>query len=99
MAHFENELLDAQFVDDMGIYADGSPSNSRKIRNALAVCSKASGSKIDCNKTLAFWPITRLHPSWTLDKNFRWTPSGKAMTYMGCKVGIPNAPKAQIAAL
>lgn len=52
-------IRDQTFVDDTALYLKGDQSNMDKAQNVLKIFCKASGAKINWNKSIAIWAIRK----------------------------------------
>ena len=93
------DLLDAEFADDTGLFLHGQEANLIREEEALQTFGGASGSLINWYKSVAFWISETPTPSWMPDPRFRWIPPGTAVRYLGCQVGPDLSPEQQIAPL
>ena len=94
------DLLDAEFADDTGLFLHGQEANLiRAAEKALQTFGGASGSLINWHKSVAFWISEAPTPSWMPDPRFRSIPPGTAVRYLGCQVGLDLSPEQQIAPL
>ena len=84
----EEELLDAEFADDTAAYLHGHEANLTRFQTALEQFCDASGAKINWHKSFGFWIGETDRPQWSPSLQFQWIPSGQAVRYLGCQVGL-----------
>ena len=92
----EQEVLDAQFADDTGLFLKGTLENLQRVEVAINVFCIPLRAKINWNKIVGFWRGLSDPPRWTPDVNFKWIPRGTSVRYLGCQVGVELAPELQI---
>ena len=95
----DEEILDAEFADDTAMYLEGNEVNLLRFQAALEVFCVASGAKINWHKSCGFWVGAGPPPCWAPDPSFRWVPSGTAVRYLGCQVGLDLSMEQQVAPL
>ena len=62
------EILDAEFADDIGLFLKGTKSNLQQAEMAIDTFCKASGAKINWSKTVGFWVGKEAPPIWSPDE-------------------------------
>ena len=95
----EEELLDAEFADDIAMYLHGQEANLRCFERALETFCDASGAHINWHKSCGFWIGQRDPPQWLPSAQFQWIPAGTSVRYLGCQIGIHLLAEQQIAPL
>ena len=95
----EQEVLDAEFADDTGLYLHDSLENLVRTKLAICVFCQTSGARINWHKTVGFWVGPDNPPNWSLDPYFRWISKGTTIRYLGCQVGLEVSSDGQIAPL
>ena len=70
------DLVDAEFTDDTGLYLHGTLENFEKTERAINVFCSASGARINWSKTMGFWVGPNNPPAWSPHQHFKWIPNG-----------------------
>jgi hypothetical protein len=66
-----------------------------RAQKVLDVFCKASGAKINWNKSCAIWASTRDKEwEWGREVGLQWIPKGKGVRYLGIQVGFHLPPEA-----
>ena len=91
------ELVDAEFADDTTFYMKGSLQNLIRLEMGMQIFCKASGAKINWNKSMALWISKNPPPPWMPHQDFRWIQRGIGVRYLGCQIGVDLSAKLQIA--
>jgi len=77
-------IIDQTFVDDIALYLQGSRSNMDRVQGVLNLFCKASGAKINWNKTAVIWASRRSKNwEWGQEVGLQWVPKGKGVRYLG----------------
>ena len=92
-----HELVDVEFADDTALYMHGSLQNLKRLELGLQTFCKASGAKINWNKSMALWISKGPPPQWMPHQDFRWIQRGIGVRYLGCQIGVDLPAKLQIA--
>ena len=95
----KEEIVDAEFADDIALYLEGNVRNLKKAKEVIHCFFLASGASIKWNKTTGFWISEEDLLHWSPDFNFRCIPKGEVIRYLGCQIGIGLSAKQQIAPL
>ena len=88
------ELLDSSYADDTMLYLQGNDDNLQLAERRIELFCRASGGKINWNKSKGFWVSSNPWPLWCPNADFQWVPNGMAVKYLGFLVGI-ETPKNQ----
>jgi hypothetical protein len=102
--HFEVEglslprggrIIDQTFADDTALYLQGSRSNMDRAQGVLNLFCKASGAKVNWNKTAAIWASKR-SKNWECGQEvgLQWVPESKGVRYLGIQVRFHLPPEA-----
>ena len=86
--HACKDLLDSMYADDTMLYLQGNDANLQQAENRIELFCKASGGKINWNKSRGFWVSPNSWPNWQPNADFQWVPNGRAVKYLGFLVGI-----------
>jgi hypothetical protein len=82
-------IKDQTFADDTALYLKGDQSNMDKVQNVLKIFCKASGAKINWNKSTAIWASRRERTwNWGREEGLKWVPEGEGVRYLGVQVGF-----------
>ncbi len=82
-------IRDQTFADDTALYFKGDQSNMDKVQNVLKIFCKASGAKINWNKSAAIWASRRERTwNWGREEGLKWVPKGEGVRYLGVQVGF-----------
>jgi hypothetical protein len=82
-------IRDQMFVDDIALYLKGEQANLDKTHGVLETFYKASGVKINSNKSAAIWASRRERAwSWGQEVGLKWIPKGEGVRYLGVQVGF-----------
>ncbi len=77
------------FVDDTALYLKGEQANLDKTHGVLKTFCKASGAKINWNKSIAIWASWKERTwSWGQEVGFKWIPEGEGVKYLGVQIGF-----------
>jgi hypothetical protein len=89
------KITDQTFADDTALYLQGTRDNMERAQKVLDVFCKASGAKINWNKTCAIWASKRDKDwEWGREVGLQWIPKGKGVRYLGIQVGFHLPPEA-----
>ena len=88
------ELLDSEYADDTMLYLQGNDANLQKAEGRIEWFCKASGGKINWNKSRGLWVSSNPRPLWCPNVDFQWVPTGMSVKYLGFLVGV-ETPKNQ----
>ncbi len=88
-------IRDQTFANDTALYFKGDQSNMDKAQNVLKIFRKASGAKINWNKSTAIWASRRERTwNWGREEGLKWVLEGKGVQYLGVQVGFRLPTKA-----
>jgi hypothetical protein len=89
------KIRDQTFADDMALYLQGTRENMERTQRVLDIFCKASGAKVNWNKTAAIWASKREKDwEWGQEVGLQWVPKGKGVRYMGIQVKFHLPPEA-----
>ncbi len=89
------EIRDQTFADDTALYLQGTRGNMERTQRVLDTFCKASGAKVNWNKTAAIWASkSKRDWEWGQDVGLQWVPEGTGVRYLGIQVGFRLPPKA-----
>ncbi len=89
------KITDQTFADDTALYLQGTRDNMERTQKVLDIFCKASGAKINWNKTAAIWASKRNKEwEWGQEVGLQWVPEGKGVRYLGIQVGFHLPPEA-----
>ncbi len=89
------KITDQTFVDDTALYLQGTRENMERAQKVLDIFYKASGAKINWNKSSAIWASKRDREwEWGREVGLQWIPKGKGVKYLGIQVGFHLPPEA-----
>jgi len=82
-------LRDQTFADDTALYLKGDQANLDKAQGVLETFYRASGAKVNWNKSVAIW-VSRRERTWTWGQEvgLKWIPEGEGVRYLGVQVGF-----------
>jgi hypothetical protein len=80
-------IRDQTFADDTALYFKGDQENLDRAQGVLEVFCKASGARINWNKSCAIWAsrIERIW-DWGQEVGLKWVPRGEGVRYLGVQV-------------
>jgi len=88
-------IKDQTFADDTILYLKGEQANLDKTHGVLETFCKASGAKINWNKSAAIWASRKERAwSWGHEVGLKWIPEGKGVRYLGVQIGFRFPTKA-----
>jgi hypothetical protein len=65
-----------------------------RTQRVLDIFCKASGAKVNWNKTAAIWANKReKYWEWGQEVGLQWVPKGKGVRYLGIQVGFHLPPE------
>jgi hypothetical protein len=83
------KITDQTFADDTALYLQGTRENMDRAQKVLAIFCKASGAKVNWNKSCAIWANKRDKEwEWGREVGLQWIPKGKGVRYLGIQVGF-----------
>jgi len=89
------KITDQTFADDTTLYLQGTRSNMERTQKVLDIFCKASGAKINWNKSFTIWASKRNKDwEWGRKVGLQWIPKGKGVRYLGIQVGFHLPPEA-----
>jgi hypothetical protein len=89
------KITDQTFTDDTALYLQGTRDNMERAQKVLDIFCKASGAKINWNKSCAIWANKRDKDwEWGRKVGLKWIPKGKGVRYLGIQVGFHLQPEA-----
>jgi hypothetical protein len=89
------KVTDQTFVDDIALYLRGTRENMERTQKVLNIFCKASGAKINWNKSCAIWASKRDKEwEWGREVGLQGIPKGKGVRYLGIQVGFHLLPEA-----
>ncbi len=89
------KIRDQTFVGDTALYLQGTCENMERTHNVLDIFRKASGAKVNWNKTAAIWASKNEKDwDWGQEVGLEWVSEGKGVRYLGIQVGFHLPPKA-----
>jgi hypothetical protein len=89
------KIRDQTFADDTALYFQGTRENMERTQKVLDIFCKASGAKVNWNKTAAIWANKREKDwEWGQEVGFQWILEGKGVRYLGIQVGFHLPPEA-----
>jgi hypothetical protein len=89
------KITDQTFADDTTFYLQGTCSNMERTQKVLSIFCKASGAKINWNKSSVIWASKRDKDwEWGWEVGLQWIPKGKGVRYLGIQVGFHLPPEA-----
>jgi len=87
-------IIEQTFADDTALYLQGSQANMERTQKVLDIFCKASGAKVNWNKSAAVWASKRPRTwEWGQEVGLQWVPEGKGVRYLGIQVGFHLPPK------
>jgi len=82
-------LRDQTFVDDTTLYLKGDQANLDKAQGILETFCRASGAKVNWNKSVTIWASRRERTwTWGQEVGLKWIPEGEGVRYLGVQVGF-----------
>ena len=93
------DLIGAEFADDIGLYLNGDLNNLKRAEYAINVFCIALGARINWDKMVGFWIDSHEPPDWSPDQSFAWVPYDSTVRYLGCQIGLEVSPENQVAPL
>jgi hypothetical protein len=89
------KVRDQTFADDTALYLQGTPENMERTQRVLDTFCKASGARVNWDKTTAIW-ASKSEKSWEWGQEvgLQWVPEGKGVRYLGILVGSHLPPDA-----
>jgi hypothetical protein len=94
------KIKDQTFADDMALYLQGTRENMERTQRVLDIFCKASGAKVNWNKTAVIWASKREKDwEWGQEVGLQWVPEGKGVRYLGIQVGFHLPPEANFSKL
>jgi hypothetical protein len=82
-------IRDQTFADDTALYFKGDQGNLDMAKGVLEVFCKASGARINWNKSSAIWASRRERIwDWGQEVGLKWVPRGEGVRYLGVQVGF-----------
>jgi hypothetical protein len=82
-------IIEQTFMDDTAFYLQGSHMNMERTQKVLNIFCKASGAKVNWNKSAAIWASKRTKTwEWGQEVRLQWVPEGKGVRYLGIQVGF-----------
>jgi len=82
-------IRDQTFADDTALYLKGDEGNLDRAKGVLEVFCKASGARINWNKSSAIWASRRERTwDWGQEVGLKWVPKGEGVKYLGVQVGF-----------
>ncbi len=82
-------IKDQTFADDTALYVKGDQGNLDRAKGVLEVFCKASGARINWNKSSAIWASSRERIwDWGQEVGLKWVPRGEGVKYLGVQVGF-----------
>jgi len=89
------KITDQTFAEDTALYLQGTRKNMERAQKVLNIFCKASGAKINWNKSCAIWASKRDKEwEWGREVGLQWIPKGKGVRYLGIQVGFHLPPEA-----
>jgi hypothetical protein len=89
------KIRDQTSADDKALYLQGTRENMERTQRVLDIFYKASGKKVNWNKTAAIWASKReKNWEWGQEVGLQWVPKGKEVRYLGIQVGFHLPPEA-----
>ncbi len=89
------EIRDQTFADDTALYLQGTCGNMERTQRVLDIFCKASGAKVNWNKTAAIWASKNEKDwEWGQEMGLQWVSEGKGVKYLGIQVGFHFPPEA-----
>jgi mannosylglycoprotein endo-beta-mannosidase len=83
------KITDRTFADDTALYLQGTRENMERTQKVLDTFCKASGAKVNWNKSCAIWASKRDKDwEWGREVGLQWIPKGKGVRYLGIQVGF-----------
>ncbi len=83
------KITDQTFADDTAFYLRGTRENMERTQKVLDTFCKASGAKVNWNKSCAIWASKRDKEwEWGREVGLQWIPKGKGVRYLGIQVGF-----------
>jgi len=88
------KIRDQTFADDTALYFQSTCENMERTQKVLDIFCKASGAKVNWNKTAVIWANKREKDwEWGQEVGLQWIPEGKGVRYLGIQVGFHLPPK------
>jgi hypothetical protein len=88
-------IRDQMFADDTTLYLKDEQANMDKTQGVLETFCRASGARINWNKSSAIWASRRERSwSWGQEVGLKWIPEGEGIRYLGVQVGFRLPPEA-----
>jgi hypothetical protein len=86
-------IRDQTFADDTAVYLRGAQSNIDITQNVLKLFCKASGAKINWNKSAAIW-VNKREKTWVWGREvgLKWILEGEGVRYLGVHVATLTWP-------
>ncbi len=82
-------IRDQTFADDTALYLKGDQENLDRAQGVLEVFCKASGARINWNKSSTIWASRRERIwDWGQEVGLKWVPRGEGVKYLGVQVGF-----------
>ncbi len=89
------KVTDQTFADDTALYLQGTRENMERTQRVLDVFCKASGAKINWDKSSAIWASNKEREwEWGRKVDLQWISKGKGVRYLGIQVGYHLLPEA-----
>jgi hypothetical protein len=89
------KITDQAFADDTTLYLQGTRENMERTQKVLDTFCKASGAKVNWNKSCTIWASKREKDwEWGREVGLQWIPKGKGVRYLGIQVGFHLPPEA-----
>jgi hypothetical protein len=89
------KIRDQTFANDTALYLQGTRENMERTQRVLDIFCKASGAKVNWNKTSVIWANKREKDwEWGQEMGLQWVPEGKGVRYLGIQVGFHLPPEA-----
>jgi hypothetical protein len=87
------KITDQTFADDTALYLQGTRENMERTQKVLDIFCKASGAKINWNKSGAIWASKRNREwEWGQEVRLQWIPEGKGVRVLRNPGWIPSPP-------
>jgi hypothetical protein len=82
-------IRDQTFANDTTLYLKGDQENLDRAQGVLEIFCKASGARINWNKSSAIWASRRERIwDWGEEVGLKWIPRGEGVRYLGVQVGF-----------
>ena len=82
------DLLDSMYADDTMLYLQGNDANLQQAENRIELFCKASGGKINWNKSRGFCISPNPWLLWCPNAEFQLVPTRMVVKYLGFLVGV-----------